>query len=201
MNFSELKQEIQDRGFDFLSDARLGTFVNRAYQRVNESRPWPYLETSLTSQNAPITFTDLRQVLYVIDTTNKHVLRGEDQRIIRQFDPDLEVSGNPEFYYLEGDVMKVWPPNASTNLDIRYVKVPTDLTGTDEPVFPSRFHYMIVEGALVIAYRDTDNLEAAENHEARFQYELLEMSDSLLSRQLSGHQFVQSSGFFDDFNR
>lgn len=201
INFGDIQNEIQARGFDFLGSTRETHFINRAYHRVCSAYPWPFLETLLTGQNAPVTISDLKQVLYVVDTTNQLVLRGEDQRVIREYDPDLTSNGNPEFYYLEGtDTLKVWPPNNSVSLTVRYIKVPADLAAGSTPVFPSRFHYAIVEGALVYAYRDTDNFEAAENHEARFQYEITEMWQELSGRQLSGHQYVHQVGSWFDFN-
>lgn len=179
MTFAELKTELEARGFDYLSDTRQGYFLNRAYHRVCDREPWPFLEGTATG-TSPLTISDARAVLSVVSTTSAEVLQWEDIRTLRESDPSLSQSGVPYCWYFEGTDLTAYPSSSDT-LSVRYIKVPTDLTNnSDEPVFPARYHYALVDGACTYAYRDSDNLEAASATEDEFEKAILEMTDSLL---------------------
>lgn len=58
---------------------------------------------------------------------------------------------------------------------------PADLSaGSDTPTFDSRWHNILVEGALNRAYLDDGNAEQAALHAAEFGRQLAEMKDALL---------------------
>lgn len=180
MDLSALQTEVQARGFDFDSTTRLNYWINRAYHRICEREAWPFLETTTTG-TAPLTISDLRAVLSVVDTTNQSVLTFEDYRTIREDDPTLAATGSPECWYQSATTTVAVYPASSVSLSVAYIKTPTDLSsGTDTPVLPTRYHYLIVEGAVAYAYRDSDNFEAAQQTEDIFERGLLEASDSLL---------------------
>lgn len=180
MNLSQIRQEVQDRGFDFDAAARIDRWINRAYQRINDRHAWPFLETTTTGA-APLTISDIRNVLSVIDTTNELPLEWEDQRSIRERDPTLNNSGNPESWYLDGSQLKVYPANTTNSLSVIYLKVPAELTAdADTPIFAARYHYVLVDGAVSFAYKDTDNFEAWDAMKAEFEEGLQEMANILL---------------------
>ena len=163
MDFSTLRQRVADRGFDYLSQTKRGELINQGYHWLCEQHAWPFLRTTTTG-TAPLSISDLRHVLYVVDSTNDQELYGEDERTIRDNDPDLAQTGNPQAWYLtSGPTLNVWPPNTSSSLTVVYLEVPTDLSSdSDTPVIPTRYHPHIVDAAVVEAYRDSDNAEAAE---------------------------------------
>lgn len=186
--FATLKTELQDRGFDHLGDTRRGTYINDAYHELCELEEWPFLIATSTG-TAPLTVSDLREVVMVTDTTNDRILRGVDERTLREWYPDLPDSADPEWYWLDGTTtLRVYPLDTTSSLSVRYIKVPADLTGTDTPVVPTRYHSLIVDLAQVRALslnRSTDeraNLAAALRGEVDRKVEV--MREVLMGRRL-----------------
>lgn len=180
MNLTEIIQEVKDRGYDFDSDPRITNWVNRAYHRLCDRHPWAWLETTATGA-APLTIADLRAVYSVADTTSDEILTVEDIRTLREADPGLDQTGAPAVWYLSGEnTISVWPVRADT-LSVRYIKVPTDLSGSATPILPTRYHYLLVEGALYYAYRDSDEPEMAQNCKDEFEEGIAEMAVATLA--------------------
>lgn len=177
MNLTAIQTEVQARGFDYASTTRLNYWINRAYHRICEADDWTWLRTTTTG-SAPLTISDLRTVLSVVDTTTQSVLTGLDERtIIDQVDPILTTTGTPAYFYRTSDTqLSVYPANTSDTLKVTYIKVPTDLSaGADTPVVPTRYHYAIIDGAVVEALKDSDNIAEAGPIEAAFQDAIREM--------------------------
>lgn len=170
MNFTTLKTELSDRGFSYLSDTRLGQYVNWAYSEINDSDFWPYRRTT-TSGAAPVTISDLGIIDTVVDTAHGNVvLRPATlQDLVRNYG-DVSTTGTPIYYYIDGTQVKTYPVGGT--LSIGYYKVPADLTGTDTPLVPTRFHRMIVDLAVSMAYRDNDNHESANALRAQVDHDL-----------------------------
>lgn len=180
MNLLDLRTEVSSRGFDFATSARLNTWINRAYHRACERHPWPFLQVTVTG-TSPLAITDLRNVLSVIDTTTKATLGWEDRRNIYERDPTLDVTGSPTSWYLDGSNLTVYPANTTDSIQVWYLKVPSDLTAdSDTPLFPARFHYLIVDGACAMAYEDSDNFDAASLCWQSFWGQIEEMASNLL---------------------
>lgn len=112
-----------------------------------------------------------------------------DQRLgavdIRNFDhylPDPSAVANPVIYAITGlDTNQYWQvtlypiPSAVINLQLRYLYTPADLTSTDNPVLPEKFHEILVFGALSQfghAYIDDDRIRIAQ---ARYDQLLADM--------------------------
>jgi hypothetical protein len=185
VNLSELRTEVFNRGFDYLNStagqARVDRWLNQAYLEICELHPWPFLEQSATG-SPPLEISDLRQVLYVLDTTNKFQLRGVDVRDVVDADPTLATNGQPECYYLVGNSVSVWPV-ASVTLQVRYLRVPSELSqATDTPVLPQRWHDLIVDLAVMKAMKDSDNYEAASFLRSEVDRGVATMVQSLLTR-------------------
>lgn len=181
MNLEAIRTEIADRGFDFDdSTTRLDYWINRAYHQFCTREAWPFLETTTTG-SSPLTITNLRAALSVVDTTNDAKLSPADIRSLSDEDPTLDATGYPESWYMDGSALTVYPSSSSVSLAVRYIKVPEDLSSnSDEPIIPVRFHYALVDGALVYAYRDTDNFEAAAQTREAFNEAIIEATEELL---------------------
>ena len=181
MNLGTIETEVKARGFSDLSDTRLGYFINRAYHSLCELYNWPFLEATTTG-TAPLTVSDLRTVLYVMDTTAGEELYGYDQRTVRERDPKLESTGSPEIFFLTGtDTINVWPANTDHTLTVRYIEVPADLaTDSDTPVLPARYHYLLVDGAVLLAYGDSDSQENRAALQTFYDAEVRKMARALL---------------------
>lgn len=180
MDLTAIQTEVKARVSDTASTTRLNYWINSAYRKAVEREAWEFLSTSATG-SSPLTILDLRAVLAVIDTTNTNPLAFIDRRDILNADPALTQTGPPTYWYQSSaTVIGAWP-TTSVTLKVYYLKVPTDLSsGTDVPLIPTRYQYdILVEGACMYAYRDSDNWEAAQACRDAFDTAILEMTDAL----------------------
>lgn len=192
-----LQTEFAARGFDYLSTTRQNYFINRAYMRVCERYPWPFLEANSTG-TAPLTISDLRAVLSVTNTTTDDVLPFRDKRTLREMDPSLDDTGAPECWYLNSQTaITVWPVRADS-LSVDYIKFPTLLSaGTDTLLIPARYEYLVVDGACWLAYRDSDNQEMADSCWQAFDDAIEEMAESLLVPNYDSTTEILTRGGYD----
>lgn len=189
MNFSTLKTELADRGFNHLSDTRRGQFINWAYAELNGIERWPYL-VATASGAAPLTINDLGEIDTVTDTANGSVSLAPADRfnLVNEY-RDLTTTGTPSSYFIDNGVVRTYPVGGT--LSVRYFKVAADLTGTDTPLAPSRFHEIIVDLAARRAYQDSDNFEAAQAIQAEADRKIALMTDQLLGQNMNGDGFQQ----------
>lgn len=183
MTFAELVDELGARGFDFLQDdassvGRLKRWINTAYRTdICAAELWPWLETTATG-TAPLPITDLRDIQYVANLDEQYLLSVMDVRDIAERDPAGEATGPAVGYWLDGSTVKVWPDDG-VNLEVRYVRKPAALVSDgDTPLVPEEYHSLIVDRAVVLAYRDSDNWEAANAAQAMFVADMERMTDA-----------------------
>lgn len=198
MTYAELKQELVDRGYDYLSTARLGRFVQRSYRTICARQDWPFLQTTKEG-TAPLEISDLRKVLSVTDSTNDTVLRGMDRRWLAMTYPDLPDEGNPSYWYLEDDTLKVYPASTSVTLSVRYIKRPAELGESDEPLFPEEYQYLIVDMAATHCLRDNDEYEEARALKLDVDDSVREMAADLLNRNHQNSELVIRTGLSGDY--
>ena len=168
MNFGELLTEFYANGFDYLSDGGAGEtrakrFINQSYQELCAYDDWPFLEATATG-TAPLTVSDMRKPLYVVDTANFNRTLWEVDQATLTDGADLTATGGwPHYYYLTGGTTVNIYPTATDSLTVRYIKTPTDLSAdTDTPVVPAPYHDIIVLGAVRRALLDdTDGASIA----------------------------------------
>lgn len=178
MTYDQIITEVEARGFHHIDSTRIGRWVNKRYRRVNASQPWTFLETT-ASGAPPLTISDLRAVLSVVDTIAEEPIYFEDVRTILENDPNLETTGSAAYWYIEGSTIAVWPVSTDA-ISVRYLNRPADLTTGQSPVWPSEYHYILVEGAVADAYRNTDNFEAAGTIEQEIANDVASMGEDLL---------------------
>jgi hypothetical protein len=181
VNLGTLRTEVQARGFDYLSNARLDAYINRAYLDLADSEDWPWLEAT-TSGTAPLTISDLRTIESVRNSTQSYRLAPLDRRNIMHSDDDLATTGTPSYYYLTtGTTVAVYPANTSDTIAVRYWKVPTELSvDSDTPAVPTRYHQLLVDGAVVYAYVDSDNFQSANEVLTLVETQKARMREALL---------------------
>lgn len=176
--FSDVLDELYNSGFEYLVDNnqtdRAKRWVNQSYQELCGLEEWPFLRVTV-SQAAPMTLTDLGQIIKVTDTTNDYRLYEGDEGLVTALDPMLDDSGNPSYWYLTygtgGPTLNVWPASTIT-LNVSYMKNPAPLVADADPlVVPNQFIDAVVLGAMRRAYIDgTDsagqyNIVKAEWHD------------------------------------
>lgn len=151
MNFAQLQQDVFDSGLSYLNDAgngllRVQRWINQAYLEVAGLDSWPFLETDLTTV-APVTISDLSEVLVVLDTDNDVQLERADYASISTLYDDPTATGLPWYWYQSGNTLSVYPVSTAA-LQVRYIRTPTELASSgDTPVIPAEFHDLIVLGA------------------------------------------------------
>ena len=202
MNLTALRTEFLARGEDFLDSAgttRQDYFLNTAYHRICESYDWPWLFADATG-TAPLTITDLRTVHSVVDTTNNNKLVRLDRRQLQDLDPALTSTGAPTYYYRDNETdIKVWPVSSVT-LAVRYLKVPPSLAlTTDTPLVPARWHNLIVDGAMVEAFKDSEDYNELNSLEAVFQQRLSQMKSTYIDESGPGYIDPVNNGWFTSF--
>jgi hypothetical protein len=197
MNFGELRTELLARGFDYLDSAqhtRPNRYINRAYHAICDTYDWPFLEADAQGV-APLTISDLRSVLGIVNSSQMVKLRYVDRRRLLDIDPDLTTAGSPVLWYQTSPTqIKVYPASATDQISVHYIKTPADLSAdADVPLIPARFHLLIVDQAVVYAYEDSDNLDAAAGAQTTLDRRLEEMRGSLLHPNLDTHDFIVST--------
>lgn len=122
-------------------------YLNQAKNWIEDKDNWPWLETT-TSGSSPLTISDLRNIIYVADSTNDNLLRASTASDIATNDPTINDTGRPSFYYLDGlTTVRVWPVS-TVSLSVRYIKYSPELSlSGDTPLIPVRYHALWIQVA------------------------------------------------------
>jgi len=167
VNLATARAELESRGYARFTDARLEIWLNTAKNRFEDyGFDWPWLKSTATGA-APLTVSDLRRVRSVTDTTNGHTLSAVGAEDIIDFHDDLlTTTGTPVWWYLSSETVVSVYPVQTASLSVRYVKFSPELTGTDTPLIPARYHQAWVDLAEVDVLRygvkDRDSANSME---------------------------------------
>jgi hypothetical protein len=154
MQFSALRTELSDRGFDELSSARLGSFINQGRAELDNLYCWPYRLTS-ASGASPLTITDLGTIEEVADTaqSGSPPLDYADRRSLRDSYGDITRTGSPSFFFIDNGVVRTYPVGGT--LAVRYYKrTPLLVADADTPLAPVDYHLLYVDFAARWAAKD-----------------------------------------------
>jgi hypothetical protein len=176
MNLQEIIDEIKRYGFGDLdyNEAAIKVAVNAAYGEVQSEGAFPFTEAGPST----VTLTDLqngvaRRSLTDIDARfNKVRTVSHNQTKLRYLEPDeffqLRISDSatsgPLYYTIWNGQLQVWKLNSvdGVSLQMYYHRTFPDLSiSTDVPAMPSRYHYLLVIGALKRMYSATDEDDKA----------------------------------------
>lgn len=146
--------ELQARGYNRFSTSRLDSWLNSAKNRFEDYTDWPWLKTTTTG-TAPLTISDLRRVLSVVDSSAKlPVEQVAADAIIEYASADLTLAGSPSGWYLSSDTVLTTFPVGTGSLSVRYLKFSPELSaGADTPLIPARYRTAWVDLAEVEALR------------------------------------------------
>lgn len=197
MNFGEAQTEMYARGFDYLNQDAAGRtrakrFIVEAYlEDVCANEPWDFLRAS-TSSTAPLTITDLDTVISARDETNDRQLDVVDAGYLEDQFGDLTETGTATFLYFTGETaLTTFPLDTGATIGVKYFKIPTEPSADDDTfLVPSRWHGIIIDFAVVRAYVDSDNFEAAQWLENRAQVRLAKMRETEMVRSPHPGTFV-----------
>jgi hypothetical protein len=172
MNFAELKEEFYARGTDYLSDdatgeARAERWLNQAYKEILAFQSWPFLESFAYGDDGAgfVEVPDLRKVLLVGETAGlnqpvTNVLEFADWKDLAREGEDMSAQGTPVTYSIQNtNVITAYPLGGTIRVD--YIMRAPSLSGTATPIFDEAYHDLIIDRAMVKAYKDSDNFDAA----------------------------------------
>ncbi len=188
--FAQLLEEFYARGFSYLNEDSAGRtraerWLNEAYlEDICAAYPWDFLRTS-QSGTAPLTITDLDQVISVVDSTAENPLQRLDVKTLIDYgDANLDEVGSAAHWYMSDETtLAVHPADTTSTFVVRYWKIPAEMTAAeDEPIVPSRWRGLLVDGAVIRGYRDSDNWDAANQLQAHFDRRLMQMASSEMVR-------------------
>jgi hypothetical protein len=198
VTYEEAIAEVKERGFDDLSETRIGRWLNEAVGEVVDYGPWPFNEETKEG-TAPLTFTDLGHVLSVSNKQNELQLSPLDRRQVIAVDPAMVAKGIGECWYREGEKIAVWPADTTSTFIVRYQKAPKELTGAEALPGPVRFHGLYVDGAVVRGFKNRSNFEAAQFVRQEWERVLREMVMALLNTNYDMPKKVSRSGWAGDY--
>ena len=190
MNLSELRTEVKARGFNYLDDDRIDTYIKLAYTEVTEQELWPFLLTTAVG-SAPFYISDLRAVESVEDPNREIKLEHLDRRQLGDWYPASTVTGDPQYWYFgAARQIDVWPLASSTSLTVRYYRVPLNLSADeDTPIVPNRYHYALVDYAVARAAADNQMPDLALSARLEGDRTVEFMVNSLIGSQVDGPAF------------
>lgn len=198
-----MKTELFARGTNYLeedaaSEARADRWLNDAYREILNLHAWPFLEAEATGAGGGVGYvalTDLRKIRFVfnISTTPPTKLARISLDDLVGEDTIYSRAGTPAYYYVENNSateMAVTAYPVGGQIKVWYYKRVADLSGSDEPLFDEQYHNLIVDKAMIMAYNDSDNFEAADRLNAQVNVRLAAMAEDYMlnSREL---EFVQ----------
>lgn len=169
MTFNELKDELFARGTNYLeedasTEARAERWLNQAYREILNLHAWPFLQATATGSAGAgfVSIADFRKIRVVSDITpgyDVHLGRATFEELLVE-NGDLTETGDPEWYYVDNDdTVKAFPVGGT--IKVYYIKRVDPMSGTNEPIFDEEYHNLIVDKAMIKAYIDSDNFEAA----------------------------------------
>lgn len=165
MNFAELKTELYARGTDYLSEDGAGVtraerWLNESYREIINLHTWPFMVSTATGTvgSGIVVIPDFRRALVVTDSNGNKLDKVRYEEIVGDRRLPTE-TGTPREYWIDGTTVHGFP--VGDTITVRYVKRAPVMTGTDQPAFLDEYHDLIIDGAMMRAYNDSDNYEAA----------------------------------------
>lgn len=195
MNLTELRQEVEDRGYDYMKPSRIELFIQRAYQQICSRYPWPFLETE-TTVKTPAEIANLGHILSVTDTATEFVLRGVSPQYILTYYINNEAGGTPFYWYLKNKQLNVFPASEDS-IRVTYIMVAPTLSEADEPLMPVEWQYLIVDQA--VAYCLKDNNESPLEQRNEVDEGITEMVHALMHPDYQRDNFIFRSGSPRDY--
>lgn len=163
------KFELQVNDVTELSSSEELMLLNRVYQRVCDTRPWEFLKTNVTGTmsgsgvdgfyiSVPEDFAYLYENYNWTDNSYSTqinqspivVFVGSNRApyYVKNYADRNQYLGSTGYCYYDFTSGKIYFTGTpvSTTYSLDYIKFPVDLTTATSPVFPARFHDILVYG-------------------------------------------------------
>jgi hypothetical protein len=160
--------ELQVGDVTELSTSEEFVVLNRVYNKICNFRPWEFLKTSasgtMSSDSEGYYITAPTDFAYFANNHNntEDYIGTDTPKVIfvgTNYDPYMIVNWSDRrqyrnkagyaYYDITQDKIRFTGTPVSTTYEFDYVKVPAALITAESPVFPSRFHEILVYGMAV----------------------------------------------------
>lgn len=208
MNGQNMIDEIKEHGFDDLSDVRLLGFINDAYYDLCSREAWPFMEKESDIPTVAGTATlalpsDYDAALSLVNLTTGTVLVPERRDVIhKRYAAQLTtIQGEPSFYYPLGDsqVNMLPIPDSIYTLRLTYLCVPAAIAVGTSPIMNTKYHRVLVIGALARANAMEDEEETAAMFSQQFDDRIAKMREDMWQRQFDRPQMIGDLFVNDDW--
>jgi len=196
LNLSALRSHVRSltgiQSTDIISDADLTIFINEAYMDILRDADWPFLrnQTTLTLVSGTGTYAlpagvaenSIASVAVQSNDTNRRILKPRSQYATDDSPGPLS-TGNPlEYACWIGNIQLFPVPEETETILIRYFFDPVDLSGSDSPIFDSKFHTVVAYGAAVrVLFREGDDTDRRTFYTQQYRSGLEQMKSDYLS--------------------
>lgn len=164
--------ELQVNDITELSSAEELTILNRVYRKVCDEKSWEWLKKSVTgtmSSDAtgyyitpPADFAYISENAQYTDISKGNIIGVSSPRVIfvgTSYEPYILINFDARrqyrnvvgyaYYDVVNNKIRFTGTPVSTTYEFDYIYTPDDLTTATSPVFPTRFHEIIIFGMAV----------------------------------------------------
>ena len=212
MNLSELRAQVSQHGYNDISSTEIDAAINVAYLEVSGAATWPFLEEgpsslaigsvtrngqleNLVGSNSSQQARSTTRILGVTYNGNElGAMSSDDYFAYAHALPTG--SSAPTHYTVFANKLYVTPMlTAGVSVDVRFLKQPAALTNPlDEPIFPSRYHQLVVYGAVALLAGEDDDNEVQSKFRELLDKGLEQMRGDLLVKTEGRSSFFGAPG-------
>ncbi len=208
MDVSAMMSELDDHGFDDVSDTRQVAVINDVIWDCYGREAWPFLEAQISltfsgSSGAPTNWptATFRAALGLQWTTGSGSNQGMPLEYIRyddflkKYGSQTGATGSPKLFYFIASTLYVFPTPRSTDVvSMAYVLSPAAVTSaTTEAtlLLPKEFHRsVIVNGALYKLYAMEDDVDIAPFFKNEYESAMARMREFVWKKQYSNNDVI-----------
>lgn len=163
MNYTELKDNIQDICETTFTDAQLAMFTEQAEQKIYNTVQIPALRKAFSGAftassqylSLPADFLYTYSIAVVDGSSTYHFLINKDVNFIREAYPVVSSTGLPKHYaYYDDDQLIVGPtPDSTYTVEMNYGYYPESIVTAGTTWLGDEFDSALLNGALIEAAR------------------------------------------------
>lgn len=191
---TDVRNKLDDTSFD---STLLKEFINDAQRYLTNKHQWRFMEGNYQQVTVADDFDyTLNADVETVETLRYTAPDNEEKDLTGDYiepsefdykypDPAADNSGKPHTWTIkEGELLLYPKPDAVYTLDIRYQKLPTELSADiDVPDVPERFKELLVLGALVRAHKFNDDYDLAQEEQSYMDEQVLDAVANTYTRQ------------------
>jgi hypothetical protein len=195
MLVTEMITQIDAHGLGDLAEAVKLQAINDAQDDFCSRHPWPFLETaaniSTVSGNWNLTLpVDFMTVISVYNVTTRmplKYLRYETVHAQSGAEIASVAQDSPYSFHFAGSELRLFPtPAAVETIRLLYLKTPATIDDTaDTLTVPTRFHRIILMGALSYLYMINDDDGLSDRFQRRYEDRIVQALNNAFVRQYS----------------